>query len=68
MVMNILSDQHYDAFGLATKLPVTHDRKESIKAELLHIGVFCLDVSLLLYIVDCIILVDVVGNAFENMP
>lgn len=27
MVIYVLSDQHYDAVGPATKLPVTHDRK-----------------------------------------
>lgn len=52
MVVNVLSEQHYDAVGLATKLPVTaHDRKERIKAVLLNIVVFCiavLIVSLLL--------------------
>lgn len=42
LVVNVLSEQHYDPVGLATKLPATaHDRKEHIKAVLIHIGVFC---------------------------
>lgn len=41
MVINVLSEQHYDAVGLATKIPDTYDRKARIKAVLIHIGVFC---------------------------
>lgn len=44
MVVNVLIDQQYDAVGLATKLPVTHDRKARIKALAMQIGVFCLSV------------------------
>jgi hypothetical protein len=41
MVVNRLNEQHFDAMGLTTKLNFTaNNRKELIKAVLLHIGVF----------------------------
>jgi hypothetical protein len=40
MVVSVLNEQQFDTNGLATKLLVTHDIRERIKAVLIHIGVF----------------------------